>query len=140
MKGRKNMGALSWLLAKPAKNPATSQQKKMKEKSFEVDFKDEAFILNLTDDIVEDVAFILNIEGNNHASGGGLSIENPYRNKEARDILKYQLNMALRNFEREKKIHLADGTENGQKGHPIVPYLKAYLFEAVRNEILAPSV
>lgn len=124
------MGALGFLQSQ------AKSAKESKQKHFELEYDDEVLIQKLTHDIVEDVAYTLHIE---EAEQGKFGRENPYYTKEGREFLRYQLNIALRKLGREKKIHFGKGTEKIKHQHPLVAYLKTYLFEAVRDEMTAPS-
>lgn len=113
---------------------------KPQQKSFILEAADEAAIQKLSDDIVEDAVYLLKINADNGNQQGRLGERNPYNGKETQDMLKYQINAALRKLGRERKIHFSQGVNKEQTQHPLLSYLKFYLFEAVCNEMKNPSI
>lgn len=119
---------------------AAERSSKKRDQLFEVDHADEVFIQELTEQIVEDAAYSLGIGNDNVDAAAKLDLQNPYFSKEARNVLKYEMNIVLRQLQRQNKLHLGHGLEKGQKSHPLTAFLKAHLFDVVREEIISPTL
>lgn len=111
------------------------EKKPVKPAEFELEAADERVIQMMTDDIVEDAGYLLQTQNGTQGGTIGVVSQNPYYNKDARDMLKYELNAALRAMSRNLKLHLSRGIKQGQRQHPLFPYLKTYLLDAVRTEM-----
>lgn len=117
-----------------------SAKRKQLQEHFEITASDELLITQLSDDLVENVAYLMKFDQAEAVTVAGGASKNPYRGKEFRDMLKYQINSLLRKMQREKKIHLGSGVEKGQREHPLVPYIRASLFDALCKEFKTPTV